>query len=638
MDGNADTLAKHLSEITHQIGAGENKAAMDGCAALLRQDPRCAPALHLMGIVASRMGDQGLALSLAERAHAIEPDFREYPAMLAYLCASVGRLSDALYYAKLATVLAPHPHSDALMPAGLPMSRAVFDNVALSLHWLLAESAFHAGNYADAVREGEAELRINAENYDALVTLARAHSALGQHDAAQAHLRTAIQLRPDAAIAHRWMGDVLLALGEHDQALASHRTALALEAEDDAAAACHVLSRLSWQTAGNHSASAEFATALRSRAMGERRPASIEQAVPHIGMLWDRCCAGPLADFLLPVLEHLDNVILYRLNRRADAVTEAARSRVMRFQDCADLDAATFDRIVAGDQPHLLINLCVSADEARFPLLSGAGAPPVLQWLGLPMPDRLPGADLVIGAPATRAADRAIFGADAVVPLPRLLTWRFPATGVAGETVGGLPRDTNGHVVFGAHGDMRRIAADTVALWSSVLRAVPGATLLLGSAEGVWPQPVAERLHAMFSNFGLVGRVTLQGAHEPGAVNLDLLGRVDILLDTAPVNGMNDLAEALWMGVPAVTLTGDRRAGCVGAAILEAAGRADWIAATEADYAAIAARLAESADLAALRADLRDATAASALCDAKGFAALLASALDSLPVRSAHAA
>ena len=103
-------------------------------------------------------------------------------------------------------------------------------------------------------------------------------------------------------------------------------------------------------------------------------------------------------------------------------------------------------------------------------------------------------------------------------------------------------------------------------------------------------KPVSERLGQMFANFGVVDRVRLQGPHESAAVNLDLFARVDILLDTAPVNGMNDIAEALWMGVPAVTLKGDRRAGCMGAAILEAAGRSGWIASTVEDYVTAAAR------------------------------------------------
>lgn len=638
MDGRSDPISEGLNDVVKLIGEGNLKPAMDRCAVLLRQDPQNAPALHMMGIIAARMGDQGLAITFVERAHQIEPDWREYPAVLAYLCASVARVSDALYYAKLATVLAPHPHAELLMPANLPIGRAVFDSVDSSMHWLLAEAAFHSGKFAEAAQESEAELRINPERYDSLVLLARARHALGQHDVARGHLLAAVRLKPDAAPALRWMGDVLLSLGEHDQALASHRASLTLEAENDAAAAAHVLTQLPWQTDGNRAATAALAADLRARANPPRKAATIDQTAPHIGVLWDQCHAGPLVDFVLPLLECLDNVIVYRLNRRTDAVTEMVRAKVMRFQDCADLGNATFDRIIAGDSPRFLINLSNTGDEARFPQLTGAAASPVIQWLNMPMADRIPGSQLVLGSPATRTVDADAFGADSTIALPRLFAWRFPATGIGAESLTALPRNSAGHVTFGAMGDMRCITADTVALWSSVLRAVPGSRLLVGNANGVWPQTVTERIGQMFANFGVVDRVNLQGPHEAGTVNLDLFGRVDIMLDSAPVSGMNGTAEALWMGVPAVTLKGDRRAGCVGAAVLEAADRAAWIASTAEEYVTIAAGLAESPDLAAVRAGLRDATAASPLCDAKGFAELLVAALEARSGRTADAA
>ena len=638
MDGRSDPLSEGLSDVVKLIAEGNLKAALDRSSVLLRQDPQNAPALHMMGIIAARMGDQGLAITFVERAHQIEPDWREYPAVLAYLCASVARVSDALYYAKLATVLAPHPQADMLIPAGLPIGRAVFDSVDASMHWLLAEAAFHSGKFTEAAQEAEAELRINPERYDSLTLLARARHALGQHDVARGHLLAAVRLKPNAAPALRWMGDVLLSLGEHDQALASHRASLTLEAEDDSAAAAHVLKQLPWQTDGNHVATVTLAADLRVRASPPRKPATIDQTAPHIGILWDQCHAGPLVDFVLPLLERLDNVIVYRLNRRTDATTEMVRAKVMRFQDCADLDKATFDRIVAGDSPRFLINLSNTGDEGRFPQLTGSAASPVIQWLNVPMADRIPGTQLVLGSPATQAVDADSFGADSTIALPRLFAWRFPATAIEAESVTALPRDSAGHVTFGAMGDMRCITADTVALWASVLRAVPGSRLLVGNANGVWPQTVTERVGQMFANFGLVDRVNLQGPHEAGAVNLDLFGRIDIMLDSAPVNGMNGMAEALWMGVPAVSLKGDRRAGCVGAAVLEAADRSAWIASTVEDYVTAAARLAESADLAVLRAGLRDATAASPLCDAQGFAALLIAALEARSGRTANAA
>lgn len=620
MGAMTDSVEAALLRVVRHMRDGELKLAMEGCSDALRIEPQCAPAIHFMGLISNKMGDQGLAINLIERAHGLEPEYREYPATLAYLYATVGRLADSLYYAKLATALAPHPLYNFLLPDNLPLNRAIFDHVGLSPHGLVAQASFDAGGYADTVRQSESELRINPENYDVMILGARALHALGQHDSALAQLRAAIHLRPNAAAAYRWLGDVLLALGEHDQALAAQRTAQALDPEDGQVAA-HVLTRLPWHAGYESGDGAAFADSLRARVRNNLPPLRVEPPrSDYVGVMWDDCHSGPLVDFILPVLQKMEGVILYRLSRRGDGVTEAARSAVMRYQECSDLDVATFERIIVGDRPAVLVNLCHTGDESRFPSFVGLVAPRVVQWIGLPAADRIANADLVISCPATSEVDRASFDADAIVTLPQLLAWRFPGTEDEAERISPLPRERSDSVMFGGTGDMRRVTPETVALWSSVLHAVPGSQLTLATND-LWPQGVADRLFAMFANCGVVNRITLQKpAPRAGAVNLAFLHGIDILLDSAPVNGFADIPEALWMGVPVVTLRGSHRAGCIGAAILEAAGRPEWVAHSRTDYVAIARRLAHSGELPAVRAGLRTTTAESPLCDVGRFA------------------
>ncbi len=622
-----DPLVAAIDGIIDQIGRGDLNAAMDGCKAALRLDPHCAAAVHLMGAIAFRMGNQGLAIELVERAHKLEPNFREHPAALAFISVTVGRLADALYYTKLATALAPHPHFANILPTGLPRGRMLFEHAGKSVHATLAHIAFSAGNMRDAAQEAELELRLEQRDYDMMLLAARARLALGDLDAALAHLRAAVHAEPARAAAFRWMSDALLARGEHDLALALQRKAAAMDAEDEGLPA-HFLSGLAWQSDANRAAAAGFAVTLRERAEGGRRPRRIERpGTNYIGFLWDECREGPLLDFVLPVLQHLEGSILYRLNRRTDAATETVRAAVMRFQDCPDLDAATLDRIIDGDRPGALINLSGTPDEGRHPRLAGAGAPLCLQWLGLPMPDRLPGAAATIGSPETEDVDLASFGEENLIRLSRLFAWRFPATGGDEEIVRPLPRDLQqGRVTFGAHGDMRRITAETVALWAGVLHAVPNSTLRLGAERG-WSDAIAKRLLDMFADFGVVHRIALDARTEEGRVNFELLSRIDILLDTAPVNGIGEVAQALWMGVPAVNLRGSRRGGRTGWAVLAAAGHPEWSASSTGEYARIAAGLAARSDLAELRAGLRAAIESSALCDAKGLAEELRAAL-----------
>lgn len=125
----------------------------------------------------------------------------------------------------------------------------------------------------------------------------------------------------------------------------------------------------------------------------------------------------------------------------------------------------------------------------------------------------------------------------------------------------------------------------------------------------------------MFSHHGIEpDRLELLGRIPGRAAHLDVYNRVDIALDTFPYNGTTTTCEALWMGVPVVTLEGNRHAGRVGVSLLTQVGLTDLIAKTQEDYVNIAVRLAsELPKLASLRADLRQQMAASALCDGVQF-------------------
>lgn len=106
--------------------------------------------------------------------------------------------------------------------------------------------------------------------------------------------------------------------------------------------------------------------------------------------------------------------------------------------------------------------------------------------------------------------------------------------------------------------------------------------------------------------------------------HLSLYNRVDIGLDPFPYNGTTTTCEALWMGVPVVTLKGDRHSARVGASILTRVGLEELISTTESDYVEAAVTLAVDLErLKALRVQMRDRLKGSPLCDAPSFAASL---------------
>ena len=148
---------------------------------------------------------------------------------------------------------------------------------------------------------------------------------------------------------------------------------------------------------------------------------------------------------------------------------------------------------------------------------------------------------------------------------------------------------------------------------------MPASRLLL-KGWGLTDQATRQNYLARFAAVGLPPeRIDLCERTAEVAEHLSLYHRVDISLDTFPYHGTTTSCESLWMGVPVVTLLGDRHASRVSASLLTAAGHPEWIARTPDDYVRLAATLsADPASLARLRAGLRNEMKAGALCDYAG--------------------
>lgn len=178
-----------------------------------------------------------------------------------------------------------------------------------------------------------------------------------------------------------------------------------------------------------------------------------------------------------------------------------------------------------------------------------------------------------------------------------------------------------GHVTFGSFNAAQKLNAPLLALWARVLGAVPDSRLVLKAlalAEPRLRQRVADLAHA----HGIApDRLSILAPQGSTTDHLAHYAAIDIALDPHPYNGTTTTCEALLMGVPVVTLAGDRHASRVGASLLHAVDLPELIADSEARYVEIAARLAQDAPrLSALRRDLRPRLLASALGDAPAFA------------------
>jgi predicted O-linked N-acetylglucosamine transferase (SPINDLY family) len=190
-----------------------------------------------------------------------------------------------------------------------------------------------------------------------------------------------------------------------------------------------------------------------------------------------------------------------------------------------------------------------------------------------------------------------------------------------------LPALSRGSITFGCFNNLAKVTPRVIATWCEVLHRLPDARLVLKTHQFSEP-PTAERVLAAFAAHGVAtGRIELRGRSGHRAFMREY-NDIDIVLDPFPYSGGLTTCEALWMGVPTITMPGEIFASRHSMSHLSNAGLADWVASDLSAYVALAvARASDVPRLAALRAGLRAHVKKSPLCDAPRFGRNLGEAL-----------
>jgi predicted O-linked N-acetylglucosamine transferase (SPINDLY family) len=334
----------------------------------------------------------------------------------------------------------------------------------------------------------------------------------------------------------------------------------------------------------------------------------------------DHSCAF----FLEPLFAALDRtqveVFAYAELRRQDAVTERFRRLADRFVLTRGMSDAALAARVRADAIDVLIDCAGHSADNRLAMFALHPAPVQATWLGYPGTAGVKAigwriSDAICDPPAEAHTT------ETLLRLPDALLCYAPPDDA--PPVAARP---TGPVVFGSFNNARKLSPGTLAAWARILRELPEATLLLKAKDMAKP-PVERSIRAAFAGID-PARVTLIDWIDDPAGHLAAYGRIDVALDPFPYAGTTTTCEALWMGVPVVTLAGARHAARVGASLLRCLGLAELVARDVDDYVAHAAALARNAARRAeLRSGLRARMLASPLTDRDGFARGFAVAL-----------
>jgi len=311
--------------------------------------------------------------------------------------------------------------------------------------------------------------------------------------------------------------------------------------------------------------------------------------------------------------------------RPPDAMTERFMAVADNWVDTQAMTDADLAERIAADGIDVLFDLSGHTTNHRLLAFARKPAPVQISWSGYPGTTGLAAMDYLISDPRHTGPGDDAHHTEALIRMPASFICYAPRDDA--PPVGPAPALENGHVTFGSFSNPSKINAPLLALWARVLEAVPDSRLLLIYKYLDAPSNRTRILDALAEAGIDAGRVTIEGKCPPERF-LEGYNRIDIALDTAPYSGGATTCEALWMGVPVITLPGDSFASRHALSLLTAAGMAEFVAADEADYVAKAAALADdAAGLQTLRGALRARMAASPLCDAEAFTAALSTAI-----------
>jgi predicted O-linked N-acetylglucosamine transferase (SPINDLY family) len=622
--------------------SGDPVQTIAACREILSRQPADAKALGQLWKLCLDTGDPAGAVEWLRRAIEADRKNGQFHYMLGCTQEDLGQKGDAIASYRMAMRL-----------------DAAHAKAANNLGCLLEA----AGDVESAAAMYEAALRRDPALAQALYNLGNLNKQRGDLEKAAGHMARAIGIQPENPDWHANLGEVFELQWQIDQALDCYRAALALDAGNvhglcGAGSALQKSGRTDQAEAhfreavrrypqlpvvhsnlllclhyrnGNDAAAlyAEHLEWARSFASGVRpRPGHNNDRAPdrrlNLGYVSADFRSHPVANFLERPLAAHDSerfrVFCYSSVASPDATTQRFQEPGHDWRNVHGLSDEETARLIRDDAIDILVDLSGHTGGSRLQVLAAKPAPVQATWLGYPNTTGLTCIDYRLTDEHADPAGTESFHSERLLRLsPGFLCYTPPADAPA---VTASPAVEAGHITFGCFNNLAKVTPDIIRLWSGMLAALPKSRFVLkagalgATSARAW---VAEE----FRRQGIApDRYELLAPEPTSSDHLRRYAEIDIALDTFPYHGTTTTCEALWMGVPVVTLAGRTHVSRVGVSLLSRVGLRELITDTPEAYVQKALQLAaDPQHLAELRAELRSRLRSSPLLDVAAFTA-----------------
>lgn len=568
-------LQATLTVVEQSLSQGKYEEARQILLRALQKDPSSGPLCNAMAVSFVMLRQHEQALYYAQRAVKAMPDDGEAASTLGGVLAMLGRAAEAVPVFERAIALAPRS----------PNPRLGIANALGALN-----------RHSEVVEHCRQGLAVSPGDQDLTVKLTFGLLSCGQAEEAVAFAGRALERCPGDSVLASWRAFAINYLPDPDPAEV----------------------RSAHEQYGRLIEAAPFPRPAPS----PRNPPRPGQAI-RIGLVSPDLRTHSVAFFVEPLLRHLDRerieVTCYSTAKSEDQTTRRLRELAACWRPCAGVpDDALADRI-RSDRVDLLLDLAGHTSDNSLPVFAKRPAPVQATWCGYPATTGLTSIDWRIVDSITDPPGSEGHCVEALMRIdPCFLCYHPPSES---PPVALSPAASAGHVTFGSFNTLLKLNARVVETWARILRQTPGSRLLLKAT-----QLADARVRGWtVDRFAAEGvdpvRVDVLEATASQSDHLSLYHRVDIALDPFPYAGTTTTCEAMWMGVPVVTMAGRSHAGRVGLSLLSAVGLAELAASGIDSYVALAIDLASDVErMALLRRTMRERVLASVLCDGRSFA------------------
>lgn len=490
-------------------------------------------------------------------------------------------------------------------------------------HFHLGSALMFQNKRTDAMSVFQSALHLNPDHGPTHFAIGMLAESL---DTAFDHFTRAAQLDPSHVEALRGVGAALVAFGQVEEAVAKMQDCLKIRPGDHKIRS-NLLFSLNYSP--NYDIDTVFSEHVRWGHTHTLAATFRHNNTPQpnrrlrVGYISPDFCEHSVAYFFEPLLaNHSPDKIetfCYADVAQPDATTKRLQSLAKHWRATHGIGDRELAERIHADRIDILVDLTGHTINNRLLVFSAKPAPVQVTYLGYPNTTGLAAMNYrLTDEYADPSGQSDSYHTEKLFRLPQgFLCYLAPANA---PPVAPTPVATRGYVTFGSFNNLSKVTPTVVALWADLLRTTPHSRLALKS-HSLSSHYARKRTLQLFAENGIgPERIEFLKRDQTVTGHLNSYSEIDIALDTFPYNGTTTTCEALFMGVPVVTLAGQTHASRVGVSLLNQIGATDLIAATPQDYVRIASRLAQDPNaLAQKRGSLRGQLTASPLCDARRF-------------------